>query len=149
MKYHKGKYKLKEPGKYVGDPKNVVYRSHWERQAFRWCEANSNVRKWGSEVLVVPYICATDNKKHRYFIDLYVEFKDGKILCVEIKPEAQTKQPKSKQGKSKPRFLKECLTYAKNQSKWKAADRYCKKRGWEFTVWTERTLKGMGIKLLV
>jgi hypothetical protein len=40
------------------------------------------------------------------------------------------------------------MTYAKNQSKWKAADELCKDRGWIFEVWTEETLKNLGIKLL-
>ena len=37
-KTYKGKYRIKKPKKYMGDPKNVTYRSLWERQAFRWCE---------------------------------------------------------------------------------------------------------------
>lgn len=148
MKYYKGKYKLKNPTKYIGDPKNVVYRSHWEKMVFKWCESNSEVVRWGSEVLVVPYICATDRRSHRYFVDLHIEFKSGKTVCVEIKPKKQTIQPKSKRGKPKANYLKECMTYAKNQSKWEAATKYCNKRGWSFQVWHEETLKSLGIKLL-
>ena len=40
---YKGKYTIKNKSKYAGDPKKVVYRSLWERQAFKWCEENPNV----------------------------------------------------------------------------------------------------------
>ena len=62
---YKGKYKIKKPEKYIGDYKNVVYRSLWERQAFKWCESNTRVKSWNSEEVVIPYKCKTDNKIHR------------------------------------------------------------------------------------
>lgn len=148
MKYYKGKYRVKNPSKYVGDISNVIYRSHWEMLAMKWCDENSKVEKWGSEVIVIPYICTTDRKKHRYFTDLYIKFSNGKTLIVEIKPEKQTIEPKSTRGKSKKRFLQECATYSKNTSKWKEADKYCKKRGWTFQIWNEKTLRGLGMKLI-
>ena len=30
-------------------------------------------------------------------------------------------------------------------NKWEAANDYAKDRGWEFQIWTEKTLKSMGI----
>ena len=67
---YKGKYKVKKPEKYDGDFTNVIYRSLWERQFFRWCEDNSDVVRWSSESVVIPYRCKTDNKMHRYFVDV-------------------------------------------------------------------------------
>jgi hypothetical protein len=145
--YYKGKYKIENIPKYRGDHTNVVYRSYWERQAFRWCEKNSDIVWWTSESLIIPYRCATDNRVHRYFVDLVIRFKNGETVCVEIKPEAQTIQPKSKRGKSRVRFLQESMTYAKNRSKWEAAEKYCNARGFRFQVWTENTLLSLGIKL--
>jgi hypothetical protein len=144
---YRGKYKVKKPEKYEGDFKNVVYRSLWERQFFRWCEDNSDVVRWGSETVVIPYRCKTDNKIHRYFMDVKVKFKDGRTVLVEIKPEIQTKPPKTKTRKTK-KYLNEVMTYAKNISKWKAAEQYCELRGWEFKIFTEKTLKSLGIRLL-
>lgn len=146
--YYKGKYKLKNPNKYIGDTSNIVYRSHWERQCFRWCDDNPKVKKWSSEELVIPYRCATDNKVHRYFVDLLIKFENGKVYCIEIKPKSQTTLPK-KGKKNTKRFLNETLTYAKNESKWKAAKSFCDDKGWHFAIWTEDTLKSIGIKLLV
>ena len=69
MQTYKGKYKVKFPEKYKGDYTKVTYRSFWEKQTFKWIEKQKNVRWWNSEETIVPYICATDNKTHRYFID--------------------------------------------------------------------------------
>ena len=93
-KTYKGKYRIKKPEKYAGDFTNVTYRSLWERQAFRWCEERDDVISWSSEETVILYRCKTDNKIHRYFIDLKIKFSNGRIVLVEIKPASQTKPPK-------------------------------------------------------
>lgn len=146
-KTYKGKYRIKKPEKYAGDFTNVTYRSLWERQAFRWCEERDDVISWSSEETVIPYRCKTDNKIHRYFIDLKIKFSNGRIVLVEIKPASQTKPPKKPTRQTK-RYVTEVMTYVKNESKWKAAAKYCDERGYHFEIWTEDTLKGLGIKLL-
>ena len=35
-----------------------------------------------------------------------------------------------------------------NQDKWKAASKFAEHNGWQFQVWTEETLKNLGIKVL-
>ena len=144
---YKGKYKIKKPEKYLGDYKNVVYRSLWERQAFKWCESNSKVKAWNSEEVVIPYKCKTDNKIHRYFIDLFVEMDNGDCILVEIKPKKETNQPKKHSRKTK-RYINEVVTFVKNQSKWEAANQFADHKGWKFQIWTEDTLSNLGIKLL-
>ena len=37
------------------------------------------------------------------------------------------------------------MTYVKNMNKWQAAESYCKDRKWEFQIWTEDTLRSMGL----
>ena len=49
---------------------------------------------------------------------------NGKKELWEIKPKSQTKLPK-------------------NKAKWGAANEYCKKRNWEFIVYTEKGLKDL------
>jgi hypothetical protein len=144
---YKGKYKVKNPKKYMGDPTKVIYRSLWERQCFKYCEASSDIVAWNSEETVVPYRCKTDNKVHRYFIDLTIRTAKGEVILVEIKPKKETVPPKQPQRKTK-RYINEVMTYVKNQSKWEAASEFAANRGWKFQVWTEDTLKAMGIKLL-
>lgn len=149
-KYYSGKFKPKNISKYIGDHSKIAYRSLWERQVMRWLDSNSSVLKWSSEETVIPYICATDGKVHRYFMDFKVVFKTGassKTYLIEVKPKKQTEEPK-KQSKKTKSYINEVMTYAKNQSKWEQAEKYCKDRGWIFEIWTEHTLKALGIKLM-
>ena len=147
MKYYKGKYKPQNPKKYEGDFTNITYRSHWERQAFKWCDDNKDIIGWSSESVIVPYRCKTDGKMHRYFVDLFIRMKDGSCYLIEIKPKKQTVPPKERSRKTK-KYLNEVMTYAKNLSKWEAAQAFAHKRGMKFQVWHEETLRSLGIKLL-
>ena len=144
---YKGKFTPKHPEKYVGDVKGIVYRSLWERNTFRWIDANDSIVAWNSEEVVIPYICGTDNKLHKYYMDLWFKTAEGKTYIVEIKPKGQTQPPKSPKRKTR-RYIKESLTYVKNQSKWKAASEFAADNGLTFQVWTEDTLKAMGIKII-
>lgn len=143
---YKGKYTIKNKSKYLGDPTKVIYRSLWERQTFKWCEGSPRVKKWNSEEIVIPYKCKTDNRIHRYYVDLLVELDNREIILVEIKPKKQTVAPQKKRKTKK--YINEVMTYIKNTSKWEAASQYAEHKGWKFQVWTEETLKNLGIKLL-
>lgn len=145
MKTYKGKYKPKNKEKYKGDPENIIYRSMWERYCFKWCDECSDVIEWSSEEVVVPYFYEVDKKYHRYFMDLKIKYKSGKVALVEIKPDKQTRPPEYKGRKTK-RYISESLEYIKNVNKWEAAEEYAKDKGWDFQVWTEETLESMGIK---
>ena len=144
---YKGKYRVANASKYEGDHTRVQYRSLWERQVFRWLDDNVNVVKWSSEEVIVPYRCKTDNKMHRYFVDIKVQFKGGVTYLIEIKPKKETVPPKVRERKTRG-YLVEVMTYAKNISKWESATQYAKDRGWIFEIWTEQTIKALGIKLL-
>lgn len=144
---YKGKYKVRNPDKYVGDHTKVIYRSLWERQCFKFCEDSSDIVAWNSEEMIIPYRCKTDNRMHRYFVDLVIKTSNGEIILVEIKPKKQTVPPKKPARQSK-KYIKEVMTYAKNQSKWEAAHAYAQKNGYKFQVWTEDTLKALGIKII-
>ncbi len=72
---------------------------------------------------------------------------NGQTFLVEIKPKKETTPPAQPARKTR-KYITEVMTYVKNQSKWDAAEEYCMTRGWKFVVWTEDTLKGLGIKIL-
>lgn len=144
MPTHQGMYKPKHPEKYRGDPNGIVYRSMWEKKCFMWADSSPNVKQWSSEEVVIPYYYEIDRSYHRYFVDMWIRFEDGKTLLVEIKPYKETQIPVNP-GKKTKRYLEESLTYVKNQNKWKAAEKYAAERGWEFLVWTEHELSAMGI----
>ena len=146
--YYSGRFRPTNIGKYEGNYENIQYRSLWERQVFRFLDLNTSIASWSSEEIIVPYVCKTDSRSHRYYVDLKITFSNGKTVLVEIKPKAQTLQPKRPARQTK-KFLTEVMTYVKNQSKWHAADIYAQQRGWEFQVWTEDDLTNFGIKLII
>lgn len=152
MATYQGKFRPKNPSKYLGDSSNIIYRSGWELKLMLYLDAHPNVTQWGSEEVIIPYRSPIDGRIHRYFPDFFVEQinknnKKEKIL-IEVKPKAQTKAPDvakklTPKGMISRRYLNEVATYGINQSKWKAAEEFCKDRGWKFQIMTEHEL---GIK---
>ena len=143
---YKGKYKVRCPYKYKGDPTKVIYRSLWELKFMKYCDSNINILEWGSEEMYVWYRSPVDNRPHRYFPDFYIKAResDGKIkkYIIEVKPKKQTAPPAKPKRQTKG-YLREAFEYARNQAKWKAANEWCIDRGFEFKVLTEKEL---GIK---
>ena len=142
-KYYSGKFKPKNPQKYMGDPSNIVYRSSWEAKVFSWLDGNENIVGWASEEFCIPYKSPKDGQWHRYFPDVLVKSRtpDGKLktLLLEIKPEKQTRPPEPRKRVTK-QYINEVVTYGVNEAKWKAAIEYCADRGWEFRIVTENHL---------
>lgn len=139
---YSGIYRPINPQKYRGNPRNVVYRSLWERKFMVYCDNHSHILEWGSETVIIPYH-APDGKIRRYYPDFYIKVREkgggtAKYI-IEIKPKKQTKPPKHN-PKHKRRYLKEVKTFAINEAKWKAAEIVCEKRGWKWKILTEDTL---------
>jgi hypothetical protein len=111
---------------------------------FIWCDKNSGIQKWVSEEIIIPYRCPVDGKFHRYFVDLLIQFKNGKTVLIEIKPKRFTKPPERKKRSTK-KLLRETADYARNLAKWEAASAFAKQNNITFEVWTEENLKNLGI----
>jgi hypothetical protein len=141
---YKGRYLPKHPHKYVGDYRNVIYRSSWELKFMVYCDNNPAVVQWGSEEVVIPYISPIDKRVHRYFIDFFVKVKSHdnqlKTYLIEVKPKKYTKEPVPQTRKTK-RYMTEVKNWIVNNSKWQAAKEYCDDRKWEFKILTEEHLK--------
>ncbi|PHS22111.1 MAG: head completion protein [Robiginitomaculum sp.] len=152
-RYHQGKFKPRNPKKYMGDVTNIVYRSGWELKLMNYLDTHGNVTKWGSETLVIPYVSPLDNRIHRYFTDFYVErinreTSKKEVIIIEVKPKAQTTPPDftkkmTKAGGIRKSYIREVKTWGVNEAKWKAAKAYCDDRGWVFQIMSEKEL---GIK---
>ena len=144
-KYHQGRFHPQNPQKYKGDVNNIIYRSSWELKFMQWCDRNENIMEYGSEEFWIPYVSPVDNRVHRYFPDFIIKVKESneeiKTYVIEVKPKRQTVPPKQKSRVTKS-YLYEVQTYAVNQSKWNAADEWCKDRRLEFKVITEQELFG-------
>jgi len=140
--YKQGLYNPVNKEKYIGKS-HPRYLSSWELKFFRWCDINTNVIKWGSESVIIPYTSPLDGRVHRYMVDNVVHIKEGNNLkkyLIEIKPYKQTQKPTPSKRKKKSTILYENVTYIKNISKWKAAKKWCKQYNHEFLILTEREL---------
>ena len=144
MKYQ-GRFTPKYPEKYIGNPTDIIYRSGWELSVMFWCDKNETVEAWCSEDVRIPYICPTDNKKHTYFVDFLIKFKNGKIILIELKPAYQLNSPTLKTKKPGKKYIRQVFTYTKNLAKWNAAKQFADSKGWEFNIWTEHTLNELNI----
>jgi hypothetical protein len=108
----------------------------------RWADHNPNILSWGSESIIIPYQNPLTGNVSRYFVDnnITLKTKDGTIkkYLIEIKPSIQTLPPKPcKNTKS---LLRRQAEYVKNRAKWQAAEAWSKKKGYEFTILTEKHL---------
>lgn len=118
-----------------------VYRSSWELKFLKWVDYNDKVKKVYYERVVLPYICKTDNKLHKYYVDckITMEEKTGlKDYLIEIKPFRQTIPPTQSKRKKKSTIITEKINWLKNNSKWESAKKYCEKMGYRWCVMTEK-----------
>lgn len=150
-KYHQGRFKPKYPHMYKGDPTNIIYRSGWELKFLQYMDGHPDIEWYSSEEIVIPYISPVDNRPHRYFVDFVLKKKNGETIMIEIKPFKQTQPPLlenrlDSKGKTRKAYVNEVMTYGVNQAKWKAAQTFCKAKGWRFAIFTEKELniKGKG-----
>lgn len=142
---YKGQFtNFTNPKKYLGDIENCIYRSSWERNAFRWCDLNEDIVEWASEELSLYYTNPITGRKHKYYPDLFIVMQDGTKVVVEIKPKNQTMRPETPVRKTK-RFVEATQTYITNLAKWEAAEKVCAKNNFKFQIWTEETLEALGI----
>lgn len=143
MKYFQGRFRPKNPNKYLGDSENIIYRSSYEYRIMTYFDDNPSVISWASEEFSIPYVSPVDRNWHRYFPDFIVKAKgkDGKIktIVIEVKPYSQTIPPSYGQKPSR-RYLNEIMTWGINEAKWEAAKEFCLDRGWEFQIITEKDL---------
>lgn len=143
-KTYKGRFNPNNPSKYRGDAANIVYRSRWELICMQKFDMHPDVLEWASEEVAIPYRSPIDGRMHRYFPDFIIRRKgiNGKIdtIMIEVKPYAQTCEPKVRTGKPTKRYITEVQTWGINKSKWEMAREYCLKRGWQFQFITEKDL---------
>jgi hypothetical protein len=119
----------------------IEYRSSWEKRFLCWLDENPSVKKYGYEVVTIPYRFDVDGKMHKYICDFYAEIlnRDNRIdkYLIEIKPKHQTEKPvmpKKKSQKSMRGYIYESHQYIKNQNKWAYARNFCQQNGMTFKL---------------
>ena len=140
--YKQGYFYPSNPEKFVSKERYAVYRSGLELDYFKILDKNPNVLKWGSEEIVIPYFF--EGKWHKYYVDLFVIFKNGNKLVkylVELKPHKQTQEPVWSKRRKESTYLYECFQWQQNKAKWQAALEVAKKNDFEFKILTEKDLE--------
>lgn len=123
VRYEQGYYTPCFTEKYRGDVSDIIYRLGWELIAFKWCDYNPRVLTWASEEKAITYYMKGVRYPRRYYPDLLINFGGGDVLMVEIKPKNEHEQPSYE-----------------NRCKWAAARAFCRKKGWRFKIWDEKTI---------
>lgn len=133
IRYSQGYIDPRTCKKLINNSEPIIYRSSYEHKFVVWCESSPQVIRWGSECICITYIMP-DGSTHRYYPDYYLETKDGRKYIIEVKPFNQTRPPINENSWAYNEWIK-------NNCKWKAAQEYCKTRGFEFKIITEKTIK--------
>lgn len=150
-KTYKGWYKLENPEKFVppGDrymksfnesAQAIHHKSGLEQKSFLYCDKNPNIKYWSVEPFPIHYLKPTTGKIHRYYIDLFIEYEDGRKFLVEVKSSHETKppkEPKKKTAKGLVRYQRAMNTWLVNSAKWEAAKAFCEERKMTFAMLTE------------
>ena len=121
----------------------VNFKSRLELKSIKYADYNKHIVKWSLEPFHVKYLKPTDGKFHRYFIDLFLEFSSGDKFMVEIKSYNETippKKPKKITNKSTMYYQQALQTFAVNQAKWKAAEKFAEENNMRFIILTEKEL---------
>lgn len=141
VRFKQGLFKPSNPDKYKGSLP-IIYRSSYELRFMRWADHNPAIVSWGSESIIIPYPNPLTGRVSRYFVDnnITIKSKDGTIkkYLIEIKPSIQTLPPKATRNTKS--LMRKQAEYVKNRAKWQAATEWSKKKGYEFTIITEKHL---------
>lgn len=139
-KYVQGWYVPKNIHKYVGDVNKIRFMSSWELSTHQFLDNNINVLRWSSETIAIQYWNPVKNRMAKYYPDYWVEYINANNEVVqeilEVKPKNQLKLPRA----NKKNKVYEELTYAVNQSKWAAAQQFCKQNNVGFRILTENSI---------
>lgn len=159
MKYksHKGWYQIQHKEKFIKPVDEymestivkdgyiyIQYKSALERIAFRYADLNPKIKFFSIEPFNIPYIKPLDNKPHRYFIDMYIEFITGQKFIIEIKSSSEVRKPykpKTMNERTAKQYKESIETYIVNCAKWKSAEEFAKHKQMKFIILTEQHLK--------
>ena len=132
--YKQGIVDPKQCRKYADSCKSdpIIYRSGLELQFIQYCENNSNIIRWASEPIKIPYYSRLDKKECNYYPDYILENKQGNKVIVEVKPYNQTLKP----DLTDTSWLKE--QWIKNIDKWTAAKKFAEDHDMKFIIVTEK-----------
>jgi hypothetical protein len=147
-KYSQGLYVVKNPDKYMGDLRNVIFRSSYEQKLNIDLDTDSNVIRWCAEppFLQIKYWDELKKKFRTYHLDYFVVKMVNGVemkLMIEVKPSKKLVKPLP----PKVRTLLSMKSYQYRMAEWinihskrKACEELAKKMGWTYLFVTEKTI---------
>lgn len=136
-RYSKGRFKLKNPEKYIGTG-TPMWRSSWEQAVMVTLDSHPSIEKWASESIKIPYRNPLTGKFTIYVPDFFVVYTDKTnkkfVELWEIKPEKHTLKEAAGNSKLNQAHL------LVNTAKWAAARLFCEQKGINFRIITENDL---------
>lgn len=143
--WKQGYYIPKNPQKYIGhvDKRGIPYRSSLEYKFMIMIDNNRDVLRWTYEHndTIIPYYDNIHQKHRTYHPDFYMECMiNGKIctFLVEVKPYSQTIYPNRKCFSTDKAYKNQLYINAMVEIKRRAAEEFCKKKGWKYMFVTEK-----------
>lgn len=121
--------------KYIGR-KNPTFRSSWESAFAVTIDRSLSVKGWASEPFSIQYYNPVKKRLAMYWPDFVIEYTNGFILIVEIKPMKEAVMDVNSSLYDRAMLLQ-------NAAKWQAVSAFAKARGYGFRVYTERELAGI------
>ena len=129
FKSYKGFYVVENPKKCLNQEGRIFFRSKLEYQVIKKLDLGDDYKKWGYELIKIPYVDPLKGKKRFYIIDIVVITHEGKKELWEIK---YLSIAKSKFDGRKNAMINEEII--RNKAKWRAAKEFCKNNGYIFKV---------------
>ncbi len=152
----RGFYQVKNIEKCLNKGSNFVlnYKSNLERMFMKFLDESDFVLKWGYEIEEIEYFNILDRQKHNYIVDFKVYFKDDgsesgyRVVLFEIKSKKEKAISEKIRGINEGTYNRkikisdeEFKTGLINDSKWKFASEWAKRKGWEFVVLNEEDVQ--------
>lgn len=164
--YNSGNYIPKNKDKVLklNNEGGVYFRSGWEKQIMVWLDCMESIVQWGAECMEIPYQKTHFNngdvklKSHRYYPDFFYKMlmpdNSIKYVVMEVKPQKEyqmvlnliaEKMVIPTENKKLKNFEYDLKMAYSNKQKWETMIEWCNKKGYEFIVVTEVTMKKKGI----
>ncbi|RMH13403.1 MAG: hypothetical protein D6698_14040 [Gammaproteobacteria bacterium] len=136
-RYRTYRYKITNPGKYMGSETEIILRSSWELDFAKHCDLLPTVLEWGYEIVKIPYRDPLTNTQKVYVPDFFVRISRGRGKSEDFLFEIK---PMHEQRIQNARNREDAMAIARNEAKWREAIKWATRHSATFEVLNESDL---------